>query len=257
MLTAKTNRWVTVRVKGQSSTPIQLCRETQPCGGLPHCVRIGGACHQGQVQSIAYKSPASQRRKGPLPPPTPPFFLRGGEWLEQWRISPYLLNQPQDQPLECSGASWASLLEDRLSSEGWVCTWWNSLPQGLVVKDTPTTTGMAWPMVSIFGGLLLGISSQLHPSVVEGTQADEYAMQIRLKHSPGFMSCCSLCLFQVVWNWEQGVLCQTWLSIDLIRPVPPQDFFFFLFFYHKGDSLRAKTKCKKACYLLLHKGDRG
>ena len=39
-------------------------------------------------------------------------------------------------------------------------------------------------------GVAIGVSSRLQPSVVEVTPVDERIMQLRLKHSLGFMSSC-------------------------------------------------------------------
>ena len=44
-------------------------------------------------------------------------------------------------------------------------------------------------------GVTIGISSRLQPSVVEVTKIDECVMQVRLKHTLGFVSCWMQCTF--------------------------------------------------------------
>ena len=49
-------------------------------------------------------------------------------------------------------------------------------------------------------GVAISVSSRLRLSVVEITPVDECIMRLRLRHTLGFVSCCSVCSYRNVWG---------------------------------------------------------
>lgn len=54
---------------------------------------------------------------------------------------------------------------------------------------------------------LRGISSHLHPFIVEVNLVDEHLMWVRLKHTGLHVSCGCILSYLDVWNWNEGRIC--------------------------------------------------